>query len=345
MMVKVGMVVPTWGKECGIADYTKQLIDHTQNESIQFFVYSDLDDYFIPTIQANMIDVVHLQYDYALYELDLLAPILKELHRLRIPVITTLHSWCHGLIRHNRLISEQSSIVIAHSQEVMRLCLEHGYHQDNVIVMPMGCRSFRLPQSEPVEAVCPNGGLCIGFFGFPFPHKGMLQLIEAIHMLQAECPGIRGCFLAHYPNSLDHTHPFYSFQQELQTHLDKHPYLTWIQEYLPESSIVQHLHAMDLNVLPYATLPYQGVSSAVRFLLAARRPIITTDNLFFSDLTEEVYKIPDNSAETIASAIRRVISDKTLQQQLVEKGGLFLKQNSWEQIGYRYRELYQQSFR
>jgi glycosyltransferase involved in cell wall biosynthesis len=341
-MATIGMVIPTWGKVCGVADYTRQLIHVTKNKSNQIKIYSELNEHLPAMIKKDAIDLVHFQHEYSLYDLNTLTRVMIELNRQQVPVITTLHSWSSDLVVYNRQISEWSSRVIVHSKAVHRLCISHGYPRERMMVIPIGCRLFPLEKKEKTKMLFDIQGFpCIGFFGFPFPHKGIHNLIQAINELKIYFPEIKGYFFAHYPNSVDQNHSYYSFQKELQQQFVENTHLIWTKEFLPDSLIVNLLHAMDVNVLPYNAHNYQGISSAAKMLLAAKRPVLTTDNLFFSDLQNEVYKIPDSEANTIAGSLCKLLLDSTLQERLVAKAELYLQKNSWKQIGNRYRELYQ----
>ncbi|MEJ8545140.1 glycosyltransferase [Brevibacillus borstelensis] len=342
MKIKVGMVISTWGKQCGVADYTKQLIEATQNSEVEFKVYTEIDEHFPFVIGRDRIDIVHLQHEYSIYDLKSLYYAMCKLNQLQIPIITTLHSWSSDMIPHNLLISSKSSKIIVHSEAVKQLCVQHGFCQEQVSVNLIGCHSYELQPAEQIKKMFHiTGNPCIGFFGFPFPHKGIMNLIEAINMVKVYFPDIKAYFFSHYPDSVDKNHPYYTFQQELQEIFNEHDHLIWAKEYLPEKALVHLLHTMDMSVLPYVDNHYQGISSAVRLLMSAKKPIITTDYLNFSDLNREVYKIPDEHPETIARAICQIYLNSTLQEQLISHVEAFLKQNSWERIGSRYRELYQ----
>lgn len=340
-MVNIGMVIPTWGKQCGVADYTRQLIDHIASKQTQFQIYADLNADLPSAIKKDSIDLVHFQYEYSIYDFTALYHIMTGLTQLRIPIITTLHSWSGDLISHNLLIAARSSGIIVHSNEVKNLCVQQGYPPEKVVVMPIGCNSFPLQAKEKTRKLFDMKGYpCVGFFGFPFPHKGICNLMDALNQIKVYFPEIKGYFFTHYPDYLNEDHPYYSFFRELQSLFDQNDHFIWSKEFLPEPAIVNLLHCMDVNVLPYADHSQKGISAAVRLMLAARRPVITTDYLYFSDLKDEVYKIPDAESGTIAGALCRVLLDGALQERLIANGDLFLRASSWDRIGCSYRELY-----
>lgn len=339
--IKIGMVIPTWGKQCGVADYTKELVDHTEDQSVQFKIYSDLNHHLPSIIKDDSIDLIHFQYEYSIYDFDPLFWIMSELTKLNIPLITTLHSWSNELIAQNLLIFGRSRAIIVHSHEIKQLAVQQGYAQDRLVVMPIGCRTFELQAKEKTSKLFNLKGYPrIGFFGFPFPHKGICNLIDAIQELRLYFPEITGYFFSHYPNYLDKNHPYYSFYQELESQFKNQDHLIWTKEYLPEMAIVNLLHNMDVNLLPYEDHNQKGISAAVRLMLAAKRPVITTDYAYFSDLEDEVFKIPDTSIETIASSICQILMNSRIQERLISKGNLFLEKRNWKTIGSSYRDFY-----
>ncbi len=341
MMVTIAMIIATWKKQCGIAEYTRKLIEHTQNEFIKFRVFTELNDELLLAVKNEEVHFVHLQYEYSIYDYDVMYRVLMTLKNMDIPIVTTLHSWNRQLYTRNLLVSAVSSFIIVHSDEMKDQISQFRYSPEKLIVMPIGCRTLPLAPKEITKtAFHLTGYPCVGFFGFPFPHKGVRQLIAALNELKNDYPGIKGYFFSTYPDYLSEDHPYFEFLQELEPHFHQNDHLVWYRDYLPESFVVNLLHAMDVNVLPYLESEHKGTSSAVKTMLAAGSPIITTDCMYFSDLNDEVYKIPNAEPDTIAKAIRRICEDSDLHRQLVSNANSFLSNNSWDHLAERYRELY-----
>ncbi|MBD8137275.1 glycosyltransferase [Bacillus sp. CFBP 13597] len=343
MKRKIGMVLPTWGQECGIAEYTKHLINNTTSDNIEFVIITSIQQNFISVIKQNNISLVHFQYEYSLYPIELLKTVMKELMDLDIPIVTTLHTWSDDLEfnKYNQVVAENSSRVIVHSDEMKRQCIIWGFPSENLVVIPMGTRSFLLKTAKQVRRVNHiDGEPAIGFFGFPFPHKGIDNLIEALNQLRKTYPNIKGYFLSHYPNYLKNHGTYSSFLQHLQFKFSRNKHLIWIKDYLDEKQIVQFMHAMDINILPYKDHNQKGTSAAVKMLLAAKKPIITTDLLYFADLENEVYKMKGEDANTIKRALNHLINNPWLQQKLVESGNDYLREKNWNNIGKEYFEFY-----
>src|SRR4051812_39760772 len=93
---------------------------------------------------------------------------------------------------------------------------------------------------------------------------------------------------------------------------------------------------MDINILPYINVESNGISSTIKFLLLTGKPINTTDSIHFSDLSNEVYKIPNTNVITITNAIRQVRTNQNLREQLIITANLYVKKYNWKNISILY---------
>lgn len=338
-MVTIAMVIPTWGKVCGIACYTKNLIEHAASLQTKFKVHPQIAG-LTAAVRNGAVDIVHIQHEYSFFEPNTIYRHMKELSALDVPVVTTIHSLCPHLVEQNRIITELSARVIVHSEDMKQLHAMNGCDPGKLEVVPMGVHPVAVrPAGKTKKKFGLDGFPCIGFFGFPFPQKGIINLIDALQILQVSLPDLKGYFFTASPDfsGLDQD----GFQQRLQVKFSQNPHLYWFNDFLPEETLVNLLHCMDVNVLPYLKSMSQGISSASKMLLAAGRPVVTTDTLYFSDLRDEVYKIPNAEPETIARAIGAILSDRDLQERLMAGGNSFMQNNNWHKIGALYRAFYQ----
>ncbi|MBD8137273.1 glycosyltransferase [Bacillus sp. CFBP 13597] len=342
-MINVAMVIPNWGKECGVAEYTNQLVNGINDQIINVKIITNLGRLQPINLKYAGIDMVHFQYEYSMYNIHQLKNAMKILMSLKIPIITTVHSWSHEMKHHNSLISFFSTCIIVHSNQFKKICIKDGVSKNKLVVIPMGCPDISINKPLNFPSKNPPGYPRIGFFGFPFPNKGISQLIEAIKELnKGFFPEIEGHFFSHLPNSIEKTHSAIPYQNELENKFKQFNYLYWYKEYLPQQSLVESFQAMDVFVLPYIQYGSVGISSAVKFLFNAEKPIITTESLQFSDLTNEVYKISNSEPSFIADAIYDVLTNENLRNQLLMNANSFKRINSWKSISNQYCALYLQ---
>jgi glycosyltransferase involved in cell wall biosynthesis len=340
-MIRVVMVIPNWKKECGIAEYTKQIVQNINESLIKIKIIDQIEHFLLNLNKMNRIDIVHFQYEYSMYDTSVLKKIMLHLVRLKIPIVITFHSFSNNMKLQHYFISKFSSSIIVHSEQFKQLCIKHGFPENKLMVIPMGCQSFSLESlaidNEQIDTI---GYPSIGFFGFPFPNKGIINLIDSINSLQEDFPKINGHFFSHLPNSISSDHPAIPFQNKLELKITQFNHIKWYRDYLPESTLIKLLNKMDVNVLPYFHTESNGISSSAKLLLSAKKPIITTNSLHFSDLSNEVYKIPDADVSTITNAIREVLTNKNLQDKLLKEAKNFVIRNNWKNIAVFYSSYY-----
>ncbi|HHV63443.1 MAG TPA: glycosyltransferase [Firmicutes bacterium] len=341
-IVKVGMIVPSLGKRCGISEYSKALVGEIERLGCYIKLIPGCGVDVAARVLECGLNVAHFQFEYVLYDLDLLMKAVGRLGQAGIYTIVTMHDFTPALTNYNRFIIQGFSDIIVHSQQLARELLMRmaPKGREKIHIIPMGCPSYRLRNEQDVRATLNLGsGPAIGFFGFTLPQKGIIELALAFKELRRDFPEMR-CFifssLAPYASSK-------RYLEEVEsefTRLDLWEGVTFIKDYLPEEEVVQLLHAMDINILPYHDRGFIGTSAAVRTLMAAKKPIITTDVPFFSDLDGEVYKIRDANPRNIAQAVRLLLGDKALRDSLVSRMEEYTAQNGWPNIARRHLELY-----
>lgn len=336
---RLGMVVPSWERPCGIAEYTRSLIDGLQQLGHKAHILPG-DVGHLPSLAANRnLKVVHFQYEYNLYEPARLRVVLNAMMRSGIHLVATVHSFVDAP-DHNNLLKEFFGRLIVHADGIARGLEGVGVPAGRIQVCPMGIRLYPLPERSAVRAELDLGDeVALGFFGFIYPQKGIDQLALAVRELREEYPGLR-CFLFANvaPNPTSQT-----TYERLRAFLDNHQLwegITLRTGYLPEADVVKLLHAMDVNILPYQDYPARQVSAAVRTVMAAQRPVVTTDTFPFSDLRDEVYKVADPSARGIVEGVREVLGNQALQSSLMQNIRRYAEENSWARNAARHLALY-----
>ncbi|NPV53568.1 MAG: glycosyltransferase [Firmicutes bacterium] len=341
-MMRVGMVVPSLGKRCGISEYSRALAGELENLGGYVRLIPSCGVEAATRIIEQELTLAHFQFEYVLYDIGLLAKTVERLAQAGVSAVATMHDFTPGLVNYNRFIIQGFPDIIVHSQQLARELLMRLTSRDGerVHVIPMGCPSYKLKDEQDVRAALGLGpGPAIGFFGFMLPQKGIIELAMAFKELRRDFPEMQ-CFifssLAPYTSSKR-----YLAEVESEfTRLGLWEGVILRKEYLPEEEVVQLLHAMDINILPYYDRGFIGTSAAVRTLMAARKPVIATDVPFFSDLDGEIYKIRDPDPGNIVRAVKLLLGDRTLRDRLVSQAGEYVERNSWPNIARRHLKLY-----
>jgi glycosyltransferase involved in cell wall biosynthesis len=177
---------------------------------------------------------------------------------------------------------------------------------DNVTLFPHGIPRFAPLSPKNRQALRRQHKLknktVIATYGFLLPHKGARQLIEAVHRLLPEYPGLHLILCCS-----DHPAPDSATEHqaldELISSLQLEPHITRIHDYLPEEESLQWLQMADLLVFAYQNTE-ESVSGAIRMGLASRRPIAVTPQPIFDDLGEAVHRLPGTRVDDLVAGLR-----------------------------------------
>jgi glycosyltransferase involved in cell wall biosynthesis len=344
--MRVLIVCPSWGRACGVADYTRYLIEGFTNIGVHGHVVTDVAG-LQAALAGGQFDLVHLQHEYSLF--DGVLPGILQACAGRLPVIATVHTVTNspGPAVQNRYLATFCQGIIVHSVHAHNMIANAGgVPLSLLMVTNQGCPDYRRTFADPAvvraELGIPTGEFAVGFFGFAFPQKGIGPLVQALQQtgvwgfVQASDHWLAPGYLREVCQSVGI--PVGGALDRIQAGR-----VTLSNRHLPFESVGRYMHAMDMIVLPYWSEPtVASTSAAVRAALATHRAVVTTQAAPFSDLTDEVLKIPDGSIAHIRGAIERLRDDHGLRLNLAEKARQYASRNRWEMVARRHIELYRQ---
>jgi glycosyltransferase involved in cell wall biosynthesis len=334
---RILQVVPTWGKNCGIAEYSKELINAIENENEKVSVYPSKDLTKLIAAAENF-DTVVFQHEFSFYrDKELLHKTLKTLHEHNKRTVIELHTYLPANI-YNSMLLDSTDAVIVHC-DLFKNKIAKDAH--NLYVVKMGCKEkVNIDAHIARNALNFNGNFpVIGSFGFIREQKGYKEIAQTIQYLVSEYKNIRFLLAAptHEFGSKYYEETFYRYIEDMQIS-DR---TICLREYMQEDKLMQYLSSVDIFVLNYKdSNAGGGNSAAIKTLMRVQRPIIVSDTLYFADLKDEVYKIKNTDADSIKSALEILLKDKDLQKQLVLKANEFLKENSWKNVVRRHLDIY-----
>ena len=98
------------------------------------------------------------------------------------------------------------------------------------------------------------------------------------------------------------------------------------------------LQLSDLVALPYKDTR-ESSSASVRFALGSGRPVITTKNPIFTDVSGSTMQVETCRPKELAAAIRTVLVDRSLSEGLAAKAREFAESTSWARVSKYYLDL------
>ncbi len=327
---RVGWVT-TWNTRCGIASYSRYLIEAAGDSvcvlaPIQAGLVRADEDFCIrcwrsdkisndfaalsEAIDAQRLEVLIVQFNYGFFNLHDLAIFLDEQVDAGRTVIVTLHStadepalqqdpnWqiqtlAPALARCDRLLVH--TVDDMNRLRALRVI-------DNLVLFPHPL--WTLPPSAPMRDRVDAIPL-VASFGYCLPHKGLPELVEAVHLLKLAGRPVRLRLLnAEYPDVVS-TRMVADIQQRIQV-LEVGELVEFRHDYLADDVAAALLREADLIVFAYQDTR-ESASGAVRHGIATGRPIAVTPLPIFDELSASTFRLPGTRAQDLADGIEATL--------------------------------------
>jgi len=302
-------------------------------------------------INASGVDVVNLQHEFGLYGTwtdgvfsDDLRPFLEE---LRLPLVTTLHSLppdpSPSMREAVRTVAARSDVVVVMAQLAARsLAGRYGVPRPPVVI-PHG-----MPEIQPrgrrrlKKQLGIDGRAVISTFGLVDPRKGLQHVIAAMPAIVAQHPTAIYLIVGQTHPELVRTHgeAYRNELSQLIERLDLTGHVGFVNDYLTQRQIMDHLLASDVYVTPYLD-PDQITSGTLAYALGAGKAIVSTRYLHAIEaLADDRGVLVDFAApDQIAEAVNSILGDPARKQRLEERAYAYGRESAWPRVGQRVMEL------
>ena len=335
-------VIPSWGKNCGIAEYTKELgaVLESKNQKVSIFPSNDYVSLF-NIVNEKKYNIVVFQHEYCFWQdRFVLQDLLIKLKKANVKTVIEMHTYS-PLSTYNNIVLEYADEVIVHCDKFKEQ-LTAGNQYKNVNVINLACKDkFEAIDNGRIkeDIGLANASPIIGSFGFLRDQKGYKDIILAVKELSKEYPNIKMLLVCpkHEFGSLSYDNSFIRYIEDIGMQ-DR---LILVRDYLKETQLLEILSCADSFVLNYKeSLAGGGNSAAIKTLLRVGKPIITSNTFYFADMNLEVLKVRKMNITSITQAIKDVYENKELVKSLVDKSNEYLVNNSWDRLIEKHLDVY-----
>lgn len=355
-------VVSTWNMRCGIASYAQHQVSAFPAGTVQVFASrcderlgpdepfvqrcwkqgwsDDLDDLY-RAIRRGGATIAVIQFNFGFFDIESLGRLLDRLNDDGVACHVVLHSTL-DVDKPERRISLsqiQSSLartatLLVHGAADLNLLKRFGLAR-NAAIIPHGVvRPAPGDGLRVREALGLAGKRIVGCFGYMLPDKGYSTLIEAFLELRSRHSDLHLLLVTSlYPAPVS--------EQEAKMCKDliaAHPEgrgVTLLTDYQTEEQVHRLLQAMDLLVFPYQQTQ-ESSSGAVRFGLAASKPVACTPLPIFDDVGSVVHRFGGRSADAIARGIEDLLADPGRLHAHRERQQVWLAEHDWQAASARF---------
>lgn len=362
-MPKVGWVT-TWNTRCGIATYSEHLISNTSsgvsilapdNQEVtnvdranvnRRWSVGDEDDLqrLHSEINGLDLDAIIVQFNYGFFNFEALKNLLNALTSEGRTVVVTLHATVDPIGNsdwHQRkrleLLREPLSRcarVLVHSIPDLNRLKALGL-VDNVTLFPHGVMDHGPAETTRKSNV--EREFVIGSYGFFLPNKGLIELIEAVSLLNdRQCRVKLKLVNAEYPVPVSR-----DLIEQAKALIAQNGLQDIVQletSFLKDEESLARLAETDVIVFPYQETG-ESSSAAVRYGLATGKPIAVTPLPIFDDVSPAVFHLPGCSAEDIANGLedlrQQILSDSPFYRETIQKAENWRAQHRYSRLGHR----------
>ncbi|MEX0450047.1 glycosyltransferase [Spiribacter sp. 221] len=315
--------VSTWNTRCGIAAYSEHLISNMPADVTVLAAHGksrigedgsnvsrcwsagEHDDLMglVSTIEKYELDTLVIQFNYGFFNLETFGEFLTNQLLSNRTVVVTMHATIDPVQMPHKKLSllapalSRCQRVLVHSPNDMNRLKQLGL-VENVTLFPHGIIDYTPSLTTSFDN---NRPFVVASYGFFLPHKGLLELIDAVAMLHSRGINIR-------LNMVNAVYPASESAKTLRQAIRKietagmQEVVSLCTEFLSDSESLEKLAGADLIVFPYQKTG-ESSSAAVRYGLASRRPVAVTPLNIFEDVEKAVHFLPGKSPESIADGI------------------------------------------
>ena len=362
--------ISSWNSKCGIAKYSEFLIENFSDNIKVIKIANRIDkseildknkekdtyrvwnfgavkdvDNIVNTIVKNNINAVVIQHHFAFFDTKTFGKLIKRLKSLKIPIFITFHSTGIDIPKLSlKNISEELNLadrVFVHSINDLNIMKDYGI-VDNLTLFPHGI-SVKKPDLEFVEKLKESynlkGKTIIGTFGFLRKHKGVIELIKAYTLLKREFPNLALLLLnSVYPteDSREYLKECKRFIKNLDNNTRKD--IVFITDFIPEEDIANYISLMDIVIYPYYDVN-ESSSSAVRYALSVKKPIVLTPAKIFEDVSDVAIFTDGYSPENISNTVRHILKNPSILKEKTKQIEKFVSIANWESISKRLESI------
>ncbi len=291
-------------------------------------------------------DIAIIQHEYGIYGGADGDEVLAVLDAIAVPSIMVAHTVVQNPTPHQRFVLERAcdaADAVVVMTESARARLLEGFDVDGskVGIIPHGAAT-PLTEEPPLGERPPNRAARLLTWGLLGPGKGIEWAIEAISTLSDVRPRptytVAG---ATHPKVAERDGE--SYRQMLITRAWRcgvSPFVKFDDTYRDLAALTELISSADLVVLPYDSKD-QVTSGVLVDAVAAGRPVVSTAFPHAVELlgSGAGLVVPQRDPGALAAAIRSVITDAELAEEMAAEARRLAPDLSWNAIASRYDRL------
>jgi glycosyltransferase involved in cell wall biosynthesis len=327
-------------------DYPEQVrLELTQEDIASYERAADF-------LNFNSNDLVCLQHEYGIYGGAAGGYILALLRRLKMPLVTTLHTVLRQPDANQRVVLEEiaqlSDRMIVMSELAAQLLREvYAVPGGKIDVIPHGVPEMTFMDPNYFkDRFGTEGKSVLLTFGLLSPNKGIENVIRALPAILARHPNV-----VYIVSGVTHPHirkrEGERYREELQAlaeQLGVSSHLILNNRFVSTEELVEHVGAADIYITPYRQ-EAQIVSGTLAIALGAGKAIISTPYWYAKELLAEKRGVivPFDDPDAIAKAVVVLLENDAQRHAMRKRAYLHSRGTTWPTTARAYMATFQRA--
>ena len=303
-------------------------------------------------LNYNGNDLVCLQHEYGIYGGSAGRYILALLRRLKMPLVTTLHTVLREPNPNQRIVLEEiaqlSDRLIVMSELAAQLLREvYAVPAGKIDVIPHGVPDMHFMDPNYFKDKFGTEGKSVLLtFGLLSPNKGIENVIRALPAILARHPNV-----VYIVSGVTHPHlrkrEGERYREELQAlagQLGVSSHLILNNRFVSVEELVEHVGAADIYITPYRQ-EAQVVSGTLAIALGAGKAIISTPYWHAKELLAEKRGVivPFDNPIAIAESVLALLENDAERHGMRKRAYLYSRGTTWPKTARAYMASFQRA--
>jgi glycosyltransferase involved in cell wall biosynthesis len=314
----------------------------------------DLDSYerAAEFLNFNGNDLVCLQHEYGIFGGVAGSHILVLLRKLKMPLVTTLHTVLREPDAHQRAVLDEIALLsdrlIVMSEHAARLLREvYDIPAWKIDLIPHGVPD--LPFMDPnyfKDLFAIQGKSVILTFGLLSPNKGIENVIRALPMILATHPN-----LMYIVSGATHPHirrrdgeRYRDSLQALAVECGVAANVIFNNRFVTNEEMIEHVGAADIYITPYRQ-EAQVVSGTLAIALGAGKAVISTPYWHARELLADKrgVVVPFDDPRSIAEAALQLLNNEAERHAMRKRAYVYSRETTWPKTARAYMASFQRA--
>jgi polysaccharide biosynthesis protein PslF len=357
-------------RECGIANFTKDLIDAifdmdglkssiiAINEKGALYNYDrrvkckisrdNAQDYVKAAeyVNSSNIQLLVVQHEFGLYGGDYGEYIKLFLDHVKKPVITTLHTvqpnFDKKAIEVLKYIVERSEAIVVIAHAAIDMLKDQGIPHKKCIVIPHGCPNIDNKNNKSIkESLGLEDRLVASTFGLISSGKGIEYAIQALPEIIKKEPRLIYLIIGEtHPEVRKHEGEKYRNElTRLVSELGLEEHVRFTNRFITKRELIKFLQATDIYITPYIS-PNQISSGTLIYALGAGKAVISTPYYHAQEVLSKdrgiLCRFEDSAS--VAEGITKLL-DEDFRSEMQKRAYKYSRRFLWKNVAEKYLNL------